>query len=267
MRDTRRSPTTACSRCRACSRPGSRGPRTSKSPPARQATSMDSRAVRVSALDEYDARPERQDPATGLVHVVERADRHLGQDLGFGNVRRDDVRERQERRAAPRPRPRRAAGRLPSRSSPDRRRSRRRPRRPIAPSTAATIAAFASIPILTASAPMSLDHRLDLRDHQRRADGLPAADTERVLRGDRGDRAGAVDAERRERLEVRLDAGAAAGVAARDCQCCMHTVKFAANVCSNRSRGRVSDCPRHADRRRRRWIAPSRSPPSCSSPR
>ncbi len=38
----------------------------------------------------------------------------------------------------------------------------------------------------------------------------------RVLRGQRGDDAGAIDAERREGFEIRLDAGAAARVGARD---------------------------------------------------
>ena len=44
------------------------------------------------------------------------------------------------------------------------------------------------------------------------------ADAERVLRGDRGDRARAVHAAARERLQVGLDAGAAAGVRAGDRQ-------------------------------------------------
>ena len=52
-------------------------------------------------------------------------------------------------------------------------------------------------------------------------------DADGVLRRDRGDRAGAVDAERRERLQVGLDAGAAARVAARNCQRCTHTLRSA----------------------------------------
>src|SRR5680860_1619691 len=41
---------------------------------------------------------------------------------------------------------------------------------------------------------------------------IPAGDAARVLRGECGDGAGAVDAERGDGLEVGLDAGAAAGV-------------------------------------------------------
>jgi hypothetical protein len=55
-----------------------------------------------------------------------------------------------------------------------------------------------------------------LRDHQIGGEREYGRDADRILRGDRGDRARAVDAERRERLEVRLDAGAAARVAAGD---------------------------------------------------
>ncbi len=53
-------------------------------------------AVEMPALDEYDARAERQDPLAGRAHVVERADRHLGQHLRLRHVRRDDVRARQQ---------------------------------------------------------------------------------------------------------------------------------------------------------------------------
>ena len=55
-----------------------------------------------------------------------------------------------------------------------------------------------------------LDHRLDLgRDDLGRGD-VDGAHAERVLRGQRRDRAGAIDAERGEGLEVGLNAGAAA---------------------------------------------------------
>ena len=47
----------------------------------------------------------------------------------------------------------------------------------------------------------------------------------RVLRRDRRDGAGAVDAVGGKRLQVGLDAGAAAGIAARNCQCCDHTLE------------------------------------------
>ena len=51
----------------------------------------------------------------------------------------------------------------------------------------------------------------------------------RVLRGHGRDRAGAVHAERGERLQVRLDARAAAGVAPRNCQRCSAWAKIAAS--------------------------------------
>src|SRR5262249_52516450 len=66
----------------------------------------------------------------------------------------------------------------------------------------------------------------DLRDDELRRDGLPHRHAQRVLCGDRGDGARAVDSERGERLQIRLNAGAAARIAAGDCQCCTHTVRF-----------------------------------------
>ena len=60
--------------------------------------------------------------------------------------------------------------------------------------------------------------RLDLRRDEVGAQRSHRLDAQRVLHGDGGDRAGAVDAERGKRLQVGLDAGAAAGVAARNCQ-------------------------------------------------
>ena len=61
-----------------------------------------------------------------------------------------------------------------------------------------------------------LDHRLDLRLQEGRRHAVDARHAERVLRGQRGDGRHAVAAERREGLEVGLDAGAAAAVGAGD---------------------------------------------------
>src|SRR5882757_5144589 len=60
------------------------------------------------------------------------------------------------------------------------------------------------------------EHRIDLRGHEVRGHLMNAGDALRVLRGERGDDGRAVDAEGGERLQVRLDAGAARGVRAGD---------------------------------------------------
>ena len=75
--------------------------------------------------------------------------------------------------------------------------------------------------------------------------GATASTPLRVLRGDGGDRAGAVDAERGERLQVGLDAGAAARVAARDCQRCTHTLRSARHA-SHFARRRCTAARRRA---------------------
>ena len=69
-----------------------------------------------------------------------------------------------------------------------------------------------------------LDDRAHLRDHHRRATRPRRPRPRRVLRGDGRDRGGAVDARSRERLEVGLDAGSAAGVRAGDGQADRHAV-------------------------------------------
>jgi len=61
-----------------------------------------------------------------------------------------------------------------------------------------------------------LDHRLDLRLQEDRRHAVDAGHTERVLRRQCGDRGHPVAAERREGLEVGLDAGAPAAVGAGD---------------------------------------------------
>ena len=61
-------------------------------------------------------------------------------------------------------------------------------------------------------------HRADLLGDRRRRQRLEPLDASRVLDGHRGDRRHTEHAERGERLEVRLDPGAAAGVAPGDRQ-------------------------------------------------
>ena len=58
--------------------------------------------------------------------------------------------------------------------------------------------------------------RAHLRQHEFRRRHQHLGDALRVLRGERGDDARAIDSERREGLEVGLDAGAARGVGAGD---------------------------------------------------
>src|SRR6185436_1924068 len=61
-------------------------------------------------------------------------------------------------------------------------------------------------------------HRFDLRRNQIRFERRHRLDAARALNRDRGDRAGAVDAVRRKRFQIGLDAGAAARIAPRNCQ-------------------------------------------------
>ena len=82
--------------------------------------------------------------------------------------------------------------------------------------TASTIAADASIPVLAASTPMSVDDRADLLGDDLRREGLVADHAPGVLDRDGRDRRHPVHAERAERLQVRLDARAAARVGAGD---------------------------------------------------
>ena len=180
-----------------------------------------SRTGDVAALD--DARAdgaERDDPPRRLP-AIRRRSRIVIPDERFrlGHVRRHDEGARAaaptSSRRAPR---RRAGGRRSWRSSPDRRRASGTSRSSTAAATASTMAAVASMPVLAACAPMSRHHRFDLRGHEIGRQRLERGHAERVLRRHRGDRARAVDAVRGERLEVGLDAGAAARIAAGNCQ-------------------------------------------------
>ncbi len=63
------------------------------------------------------------------------------------------------------------------------------------------------------------EHRIDLRSHEIRRHRMDTCNAERVLRRQRRNDRSAVDAKRRERLEISLDSRAAAGVGAGDGQC------------------------------------------------
>ena len=81
--------------------------------------------------------------------------------------------------------------------------------------TASIVGRSPSIPILTASTPMSSATARTWARMIVGRDRVDGGDADRVLRGDRGDRGHAVDAAGRERLQVGLDAGAATRV---DCR-------------------------------------------------
>ena len=141
-----------------------------------------------------------------------------GEHPRLGQVRRDHGRARQQqcrparrarrRRAAPRPtrRPSRGRSRRACRA-----RAGRAPRRPRRRSPA-----LPSIPIFTASTPMSSATARTCSTMNVRRHRVDARHADRVLRGQRGDRRHPVDAAARERLQVGLDPGAAAGVGAGD---------------------------------------------------
>ena len=95
----------------------------------------------------------------------------------------------------------------------------------IAAATASTMAAVASMPIFVASMRMSRAIA-SICAVTRSADNAATAVTpRRVLGGDRGDRAGAVHAERGEGFQIGLDARAAARIAARDGQRVAHGLR------------------------------------------
>src|SRR5829696_3664628 len=67
---------------------------------------------------------------------------------------------------------------------------------------------------------------LDLRDDEVSRNGFPGGHAPCVLGGDGSDGGGTVHTGGGEGLQIRLDAGPAARVATRDCQCCTHTVRI-----------------------------------------
>ena len=159
--------------------------------------------------------PERQHRARQLL-LASRLPRP-GQRPRLGDVRR---RRRWPAAAAARPAPRaprrRAARRRSRRPSPGRRRPAPRRRSASASTTASTVSAVPSIPIFTASTPMSSATARTWATIISGETASTALDPDRVLRRDRGDRGHPVHAAARERLQVGLDAGAAAGVRAGD---------------------------------------------------
>ena len=148
------------------------------------------------------------------------------------------------------------------RRSPDRRRRAAGPARRSRAATASTIAALASMPVFVAWTSMSPATASICAVDEVGGQRSDAVDAARVLGGDRGDRARAVHAERGERLQVGLDAGAAARVAARNCQRCTHTLKSAV-MHATRLRRRFVTTPR-CSRPAAGPCAPIRSAPSCS---
>ena len=116
------------------------------------------------------------------------------------------------------------------RPSPDRRRRSGSSSSSIAAATASTIAAVASMPVFVACSAMSPATASICAVTRSAGSGRTRGDADRVLRGDGGDGARAVDAERGERLEVGLNAGAAARVAAGDRQRRAHRRRSRATV-------------------------------------
>ena len=78
-------------------RPSMRGPTNSVNTAVLEKQVHDFRSRQVAALDHHGAGLEHRDSARRFTHIVARCDRHLGQDLGFGDVRRDDARQAQQR--------------------------------------------------------------------------------------------------------------------------------------------------------------------------
>ena len=68
------------------------------------------------------------------------------------------------------------------------------------------------MPIFTAPTVKVGEHRIDLRGNEIRRHIVDTEHALGVLRGQRGDDGGAIDAERRERFQIRRDAGAAARI-------------------------------------------------------
>ena len=172
-------------------------------------------ALAVAAGDDDRLRPERQHLAGELLLRVLLP--RPGQRPGLGDVGGGHGRQRQQaldQRLAGllvEQRPRRSR-----RPSPGRRTTGASPTWPSASTTASTVSAVPSIPILTASTPMSSATARTWATIVSGETASTALDPDRVLRGDRGDRRHPVHAAARERLQVGLDAGAAAGVGAGD---------------------------------------------------
>jgi biotin transport system substrate-specific component len=182
-------------------------------------------AVEVPALHYYDARAESEDSFRGPLHVLQRPHSHLGEDFGFRNIGRDDHGTSQELG------PHHGNGFFDQQSVStlrdhdgihdhvgeleafDRRSNRFDNRRGGEHARLDRVRTYVA------------RHGLYLRDDKIGRHRLPIGDAERVLRGDRGDGCRTVHAVSRECFQVGLDTGTAARIAARNCQCCTHTVE------------------------------------------
>ena len=191
---------------RRAARPGSRRAR---APSKRWSTGV----VAVAAGDERGR--ARRARASALGQLAPRRAGHAGERLRLGQVRRHDRREREE--PADQRLDRvvlRAAARPSSRPSPDRRRAGRGARSRNS-ATVSMIAREKSIPVFAASTPMSSKTASSCARTKSGGTSCTAVTADRVLRGQRDDRAHPVAARGGERLQVGLDAGAAARVGRR----------------------------------------------------
>ena len=120
-------------------------------------------------------------------------------------------------RSAPLRAPGRAGPRRSRRPSPGRPRPAPSPTRPSASTTASIVGCVDEHPDLDRVDADVLGHRAHLvDDHLARHRRAPSSTPTRVLGGERDDRRGPVNAAAGERLQVRLDPGAAAGIRAGD---------------------------------------------------
>ena len=95
----------------------------------------------------------------------------------------------------------------------------------MAPATAATIAAVASIPVFTAATVMSLATASIWATTMRGSRATQSRHGDGVLRGDGGDGRSPVHAVGGERAQVGLDAGSAPGVRAGDGEDDLHALR------------------------------------------
>src|SRR6266536_1575993 len=112
-------------------------------------------------------------------------------------------------------------------------------------------------PALDRGGPQVLGQCIDLFRHERGGQRLPGGHAERVLRGDRSDRARSEDAELMERLQVRLNTRGASGIRSGDGQGYPHEwaqVIFGAHVTSTRGhiRSNLQSTVRDLQRRKAR---------------
>src|SRR6267143_237016 len=193
----------------------------------RQVLAADRRLAAVTSRDDYGGRTHVVQPPRGLPRIVHRCDAQAAERLRFGNIGGDDARTRNQLRAqrlhavgVEQPL---AARRDEHRVDHDNRQLQRldRGRHRLDNGPRREHADLGGVDREVAGDRFDLcGHKIG-RQRRHRLDPLGA------LHGDGRDRAGAVHAECRERLQVGLDAGAATRVAARNCQGCTHTLRSA----------------------------------------